>query len=109
MTTLNLPERSVDAVVALYSLIHVPIDEQRPLLAAISTWLRPGGYLLAIVGAEAWTGTEDNWLEAGETMYWSHADADTYRLWLQEAGFELEFERFIEEEGGGHQLVLACL
>jgi hypothetical protein len=40
-------------------------------------------------------------------MYWSHEDAATYRLWLQEAGFELESERFIQEGDGGHQLVLA--
>jgi SAM-dependent methyltransferase len=109
MTTLDLPERSMDAVVALYSLIHVPIGEQRPLLASISAWLRPGGYLLTIVGAEPWTGTLNNWLGAGGAMYWSHEGADTYRSWLLEAGFELESDRFIAEDDGGHQLFLARL
>lgn len=34
---------SFDAVVSFYSLIHLPLAEQPPLLRRIAGWLRPGG------------------------------------------------------------------
>src|ERR1700729_2492450 len=49
---LHLRPASADAVVAFYSLIHVPLADQRALFPRIRGWLRPGGYLLAIVGAD---------------------------------------------------------
>lgn len=63
---------------------------------------------MATVGSTAWTGSEDHWLNvAGTTMYWSHADAPTYLVWLTESGFIVHWTRFIPEGGGGHTLVLA--
>ena len=41
--SLDFPPESFDAVVSLYALIHLPLDEQQQLLARIATWLRPGG------------------------------------------------------------------
>jgi SAM-dependent methyltransferase len=58
LATFHLRPASVDAVTAFYSLIHLPLADQRALLPRIRRWLRPGGYLLAIVGAAWWTGTE---------------------------------------------------
>jgi 2-polyprenyl-3-methyl-5-hydroxy-6-metoxy-1,4-benzoquinol methylase len=49
---------SFDAIVCLYTLIHMPLDEQPPLLTQIATWLRPSGWLLTTTGHGAWTGTE---------------------------------------------------
>jgi SAM-dependent methyltransferase len=107
MSALRLLPGSLDAVVAIYSLIHLPLDEQPPLLARIAQWLRPGGLLLATVGAEAWTGSEDDWLGSGSTMWWSHADEATYLHWLREAGFEVIERTFVPEGDGGHVFVLA--
>ncbi len=104
MTELELPAGSLDAVVALYSVIHVPVPEQPALFESIHRWLRVGGTLLAIVGATAGTGTEDDWF--GAPMYWSHADRDTYLTWLRDIGFELRWHRFIQEDDGGHTLLL---
>ncbi|MFD0447472.1 class I SAM-dependent methyltransferase [Streptomyces indonesiensis] len=70
-TALEFPAAAFDAVVSLYALIHIPLDEQPPLLARIATWLRPGGWLLGTTGHSAWTGTDDNWLGGGATMWWS--------------------------------------
>jgi 2-polyprenyl-3-methyl-5-hydroxy-6-metoxy-1,4-benzoquinol methylase len=78
-TRLILSPTSFDAVVLLYALIHIPLADQPPLLDRIVSWLRPGGWLLATTGHEAWTGTEDNWLGGPAAMWWSHADASTYR------------------------------
>jgi hypothetical protein len=41
-------------------------------------------------------------------MYWSHADAQTSRGWIEAAGLRVEDERFVAEgDSGGHTLFLA--
>jgi SAM-dependent methyltransferase len=108
MTTLTFPAQSFVAITLFYAIIHVPLAEQRALLANIYQWLRPGGYLMATVGSDSWTGTEDNWLDvAGAQMYWSHADTATYRAWLEDQGFAVCWARFVPEGEGGHSLFLA--
>ena len=104
---LQLPPASLDAVVCLYALIHLPLADQPRLIESIATWLRPGGWLLATVGTSAWTGTEDNWLGGPATMWWSHADAATYRSWLHQAGLATIAEDFIPEGTSGHTLFWA--
>ena len=107
MTQVRFPPEAFDAVVMLYSLIHVPRRKHRPLLSRIYRWLRPGGLLLAIVGSEAWTGRESSWLGVEVEMYWSHADAATYERWLGETGFVILRRHFIPEGESGHELFLA--
>ncbi len=105
MCDAELPSRSFDLVVALYSIIHVPVEEQRALLGRIRSWLRPGGRMVATLGARAWTGTEADWLGVrGATMFWSHADAATYRAWFDQLGFRIVQDEFVPEPPGGHQL-----
>lgn len=106
-TEVAFPDSTFDAVVCLYALIHMPLDRQPPLLARIAGWLRPGGWLLATTGASAWTGAERGWLGGDATMWWSHADAATYRGWITDAGLRVEAEAFVPEGDGGHQLFWA--
>ncbi|GHF19660.1 hypothetical protein GCM10014715_87980 [Streptomyces spiralis] len=77
------------------------------MLKRIATWLRPGGCFLGTTGHSAWTGTEDNWLGGGATMWWSHADAATNRTWLTQAGLNVDREEFVPEGEGGHALFWA--
>ena len=98
---------SFDAIICLYALIHMPLDQQPRLLRSIAEWLRPGGWLLATTGQDAWTGTQDNWLGGPATMWWSHADAATYRSWLQQAGLEVTVQQFVPEGNSGHALFWA--
>jgi cyclopropane fatty-acyl-phospholipid synthase-like methyltransferase len=105
MAAVDFPAQTFAAVVSFYAIIHLPLEEQPPIFRNVRRWLRPGGYLLATLGAGAWTGTEDNWL--GAPMYWSHADRATYVAWLEEVGFEISWTRFIPEGTGGHTLILA--
>ena len=100
----TFPAASFEAVVTFYMLLHLPLAEQPPVLARIASWLVPGGVLIAITGHRAWTGGEENWLGGGAPMWWSHADAATYRRWLTEAGLTVEDEEFVPEDGGGHAL-----
>lgn len=89
MTALDLPASSLDAVTAFYSLTHVPRDEQPALLASIHRWLRPGGVLIASLGAEDGPDeVEDDWL--GAPMFFSHFGAKRNRAMVRAAGFDLE-------------------
>jgi Methyltransferase domain len=104
MTELHLQPASLDAVVSFYALIHVPLADQQALFPRIRSWLRPDGYLLAITGADRWTGT-DTYL--GADMFWDHADTATYRRWLAAARLEPSWHRYIPEGDSGHSLILA--
>ncbi len=106
-TQIGFPDQVFDAVVCLYTLIHLPLDTQPRLISHIASWLRPGGWLLATTGAQAWTGTEDNWLGGTTAMWWSHADATTYRNWITHAGLDIESEHFVPEADSGHELFWA--
>lgn len=92
-------------MVCLFTLIHIPLSEQPPLLERIAGWMRPGGALLITTGHTSWTGMETNW--HGAPMWWSHADAATYRSWLVEAGSQITDEDFFPEGDGGHALFCA--
>lgn len=104
MTAWHLRHGSVDAVVSLYALIHVPLEEQLALFPRIRSWLRQGGYLLAITGADRWTGIE-NYL--GAEMFWDHADTASYLRWFTAARLEPVWHRYIPEGDSGHSLILA--
>ena len=63
---------------------------------------------MAIVGHEAWTGTDDRYLDVeGGRMYWSHPDEATYLRWIADAGLHVHGTRFIPEDQSGHSLVFA--
>jgi SAM-dependent methyltransferase len=104
MAEFHLRPASVDAVTAFYSLIHLPLADQRALFPRIGGWLRPGGYLLALTGAAYWTGTEDY---LGADMFWDHADTAAYLRWLPAARLTPRWHRFVPEGNSGHTLILA--
>jgi SAM-dependent methyltransferase len=104
ITELEIQPGSLDAVVSYYALIHVPLADQQALFPRIRNWLRPGGYLLAIVGAGRWTATEEY---LGAQMFWDHEDAPAYREWLAAAGLTPLWDRYVPEGDSGHTLLLA--
>ena len=90
MTSFECAPASFDGVAAFYSIINVPLDEQPALIARIAGWLAPGGWLIATVGQEPWTGVETDWRGVrGASMYYSHGAAEHYRAWFAEASLEL--------------------
>lgn len=88
MASLTFPPGSFDGVAAFYSLFHVPRDEHAALLERIASWLRPGGLLVATMGARDNPGDiAEDWL--GAPMYWSQWDAATNRRLVEAAGLRL--------------------
>ncbi len=112
MSTLAVPDGHFDAIVSFYAIIHVPRNEHSELLANFRRMLVPYGLLLVSMGAsDNPDGTADNWLDGGAPMYWSHyGRAENLRL-IENAGFNVEWERLVVEDeefgGGSHLFVLA--
>jgi ubiquinone/menaquinone biosynthesis C-methylase UbiE len=100
MTTLTFPPSSFDGIVAFYSIIHVPREEQPRLLDTIATWLRPGGIFVATLGARSVQAEyEPNWL--GAPMYWSSYDTDTNRRMMAATGLRIvEANEEVADEDG---------
>ncbi len=105
---------SFDAVVAFYSIFHLPREEQPDLFRRIHRWLKPGGYLLCTLSHQNEEGyTEDDFF--GETMYWSNYGLIEYLDILGEAGFVVlevssvggGWEDHVGADREDHPLVLA--
>jgi cyclopropane fatty-acyl-phospholipid synthase-like methyltransferase len=104
VTELVSPPESVDAVVSLFLLGHVPRAKQQPLLGRIFDWLVPGGLFLATLGtANADDEVEADWL--GAPMFFASYDEEWNRRALESAGFVLEKARVVPVEEPGHGVV----
>lgn len=87
---LSFPEASLDAVLGLYSIIHLPRAEQAELLAKIGRWLKPGGYLLANFAEDEMEGlVMEHWLDADGWMFWSGWGQKRTLELLQQAGLDV--------------------
>lgn len=89
MLELEFEAESFDAIVALYSIIHVPRAEQGALLARINRWLKSGGSFLATWAITEWEGGEADWEGWGAPMWWSHYGAEANLAMLGAAGFAI--------------------
>lgn len=92
-----------DAVVAFYSIIHLPKQEQLVMFKQIWSWLKPGGFLLCNLGTTENPGATHSWL-GGAQMYWSGFDADQYRTILTEQGFSLINSEVISDNEDGRMV-----
>jgi SAM-dependent methyltransferase len=102
MSRLELSGDSFDAVVAFYSIIHVPRERHGALFESIYSWLRPGGILVASFASTA----DEVFMEPdyfGAPMYWSSFDAETSEKMLGTAGFEVDQADVIEQMFGGEE------
>jgi ubiquinone/menaquinone biosynthesis C-methylase UbiE len=91
MMSLSFPDTSLDAVLAFYSIIHLPREEQYLMLDKITSWLKPGGLILANFSAEEtggevleqWFGHEKGW------MFWSGWGSDKTLQQVRSKGLEI--------------------
>ena len=86
--SVDFPHASFDAVVAFYSVFHVPREQHADLFRRVHGWLKPRGHLLCTLSDHPEKGyTEDGFF--GVTMYWSNYGIDEYRDLLTGIGFSL--------------------
>ncbi|MFL5919554.1 MAG: class I SAM-dependent methyltransferase [Gaiellaceae bacterium] len=97
----DIAARSLDAVVALSFFGHVPLDEQRDLIARIGTWLKEGGLLLGTFGSgDAGEQVDEDWL--GAPMYFASLGGDAYVPLLRECGLEPLRDEVVLQREPGH-------
>jgi cyclopropane fatty-acyl-phospholipid synthase-like methyltransferase len=77
LTSVVFAEGSVDAVCAFYVLNHVPRELLPELFERVRAWLKPGGLLLATLGASDLESWEGDWL--GVPMFFSGHDPSRNR------------------------------
>ncbi|KAI5360576.1 Putative S-adenosyl-L-methionine-dependent methyltransferase, Methyltransferase domain 25 [Septoria linicola] len=98
MTKLEFEPESFDGVTCFYALFHLPREDQKPMLAKIFSWLKPGGMLVfnsATVDEEEIHGEM-----MGHGMFWSSFDVEGNKAMVTTAGFEL-VEAEVVEAGDG--------
>lgn len=103
---------SFDAVVSFYAIFHLPLAEHAPLIARISAWLKPGGYLMVTLSPDREEGYTEEFF--GAEMYWSNLSLPEYRALLVASGFEVLSDSVVghgySDEGAkpeAHPLVFA--
>ncbi|KAF2793995.1 methyltransferase [Melanomma pulvis-pyrius CBS 109.77] len=99
MLALDFPPATFDAVVGMYSIIHLPRAEQVEMLHKIVAWLKPGGWMLANFAAEELAGSEvQNWLEEEKGwMFWSGWGSERTLEKAKEAGLEVVVQETVED------------
>ncbi|KAF2101338.1 S-adenosyl-L-methionine-dependent methyltransferase [Rhizodiscina lignyota] len=69
MTELFFPDKSFDAVVAFYSIFHLPKEEQGIMIRKISGWLKEGGWMLLNFSTNDEDVRRAGWLGATAEMF----------------------------------------
>ncbi|KAI0404395.1 S-adenosyl-L-methionine-dependent methyltransferase [Xylaria palmicola] len=99
MNALTFPSGSLDLIVAFYSIIHLPRDEQTALLRRAAQWLRPGGCFVAnFAKEESEAVVVDKWLDDDKGwMYWSAWGEEKTLQQMKEAGFDVVVADVVED------------
>ncbi|KAJ5439193.1 uncharacterized protein N7458_010191 [Penicillium daleae] len=102
MMELSFENGSFDAVLAMYSIFHLPRDEQVTMLTRIHGWLKDGGWLLAnFSGSEFEVSSDEKWLGGEEgVVHWSGWGVEGTRKVLTDVGFGIEVDEVKEDEEG---------
>lgn len=96
MTNLKFTNDYFDGLLAYYSIIHVPRNEQQDLLANFYRMLKPNGVaLLSLHSSDDPESYYDDFF--GEKMYWSGFDAETNLRILREIGFKIIWSKLVAD------------
>ena len=88
MTELEFDEGAFEAVVALYSLVHLPLEEQPNMLRKVRGWMGDGRVLLCNFDVEEDAGSVmDDWL--GAKMFKAGFGVEGSKKMLEDTGFKV--------------------
>ncbi|MFP5019239.1 class I SAM-dependent methyltransferase [Pseudonocardia phyllosphaerae] len=111
MSRLPVPDGDLAALVAWYSLIHVPAGDRPGVVAGFARALRPGGYLA--LGFQAGTGIHrrDEAFGHAIELEFHRLDPDDVAALLADNGFDvvLRLVRAPEERSAAAQVPQACV
>lgn len=95
------------AIIALYSVFHIPREEQQNLFNKMHNLLESGGVILMTLGTSGGESIEKDW--TGAPMAWSNYDPATYKAMIAQAGFEITESEYEGQPGDDeyHWWVLA--
>ncbi|KAF8143028.1 S-adenosyl-L-methionine-dependent methyltransferase [Mycena galopus ATCC 62051] len=114
MLNLDFPPASFDAVLAFYSLFHLPKEEQAQMIAQIFGWLKPGGWLLCNFQFDEGDVTSEGWFYPEVKMFSSglgvEGTRDIFRKHVP--GFKLVVDTVHAEREGRFEAqfhwIMAC-
>jgi ubiquinone/menaquinone biosynthesis C-methylase UbiE len=104
MTELDFDEDSFDGLTAFYSIIHVPREKHSGLFETFRRILKPDGVMLISMGSGEWEGMENF---HGAEMFWSHYGPKRSLQMIEQANFEILFDRLAESGEEKHYWILA--
>ena len=93
MISLSFKQGTFDAIIAFYSIFHLPQEEQGMMIGKISSWLKDGGWLLFNFTTDEGDKMMEDWM--GVRMFWSGLGVDGNRNMLKKYGGGL---RVVEDE-----------
>ena len=99
MTQLDFPDNHFDGILAYYSIIHIPREENEGLFLNFYQMLKSKGVVLLCLTAT----DEPEYINEdffGAKMYWSGYDSETNLKMLEAAGFELIWSKIVDDSLG---------
>lgn len=112
VTALPFDEDAFDALVCLFTIIHVPWAEQLACAREFHRVCRTDAPILLTVGTDDWEGTNENWIDAGAEMQWTIPGPERAVGILGEAGFSVQGRaRYVDPVGDeeGEMVVVQAL
>lgn len=91
MMSLSFEPGTFDAIVAFYSIFHLPKDEQGQMIGKISGWLKNGGWALFNLHFDEGDTSRENWIKPGVTMFSSGLGVEGNKEMLRKDGAALKF------------------
>ncbi len=104
MQLLKPKEYSVDAVVCLYALFHIPRSDHSRMVKTFASYLPINGWLLISMGDRAFEGVHEMYGVASYSSQWGSVENKKI---IESSGFKIYSEEFAMSNGERHQMILA--
>ena len=101
MTSLSFPPSSFSAIVAFYSLFHLPKPDQRTTIRNIARWLKPGGWLLCNLMTDGGDIVRDDWLGAKMFSTGFGVQGNSEMLKMEGAELKIVMDKVVADPIGG--------